>query len=75
MRAAALARAMRRTARRAPWSAAAVTEQLLTTTTSAASTGAGLAPAARRPRSTANESAWLTRQPNVTTVNFIVGGI
>ena len=64
---------MRRIACRVPWSALAVTEQLLTTTTSAASTGAGEPPPARRRRSIANESAWLTRQPNVTTANFIGG--
>ena len=67
MRAAGFSRAIRRIAWRVPWSAVAVTEQLLTTTSSAASGAAARPPAARSRRSTANESAWFTRHPNVST--------
>jgi hypothetical protein len=58
---------MRRMVCRAPWSALAVTEQVLTTTTSACSGAVATAPRARKSRSIASESAWFTRQPNVTT--------
>ncbi len=62
---------MRRIVCRAPWSAVAVTEHVLTITTSAASVVAGSAPRARNCSSRWSESAWFTRQPNVTIEYFI----
>src|SRR5262245_51387695 len=64
-------RAMRRIVCRAPWSAVAVTEQVLTTITSASLEATSTPPAARRSSSMRSESAWLTRQPNVTIEYFM----
>ena len=71
MRDAGLSRAIRLIACRAPWSAVAVTEQVFTTTTSASAAAVAIPPRARKSSSRRNESAWLTRQPNVTMEYFI----